>query len=61
MVVGTLIIIMAILAALALLGGLISLGIASGIFVLMFADVIVFGAIVYLIYKHHKNKKNKKK
>lgn len=28
--------------------------------VVAFADVVVFGAIVYLIYRHHKNKKNKK-
>lgn len=60
MIVGMLILIIAIAVALAILIGLISLGIASGFFILMFADVIVFGAIVYLIYKHHKNTKNKK-
>lgn len=60
MIVGMLILIIAIAVALAILIGLISLGIASGFFILMFADVVVFGAIVYLIYKHHKNKKNKK-
>lgn len=49
--------IIAIVVALAILGGLISLGIASGLFILMFADVVVFGAIIYCIYKHHKNKK----
>ena len=60
MIVGMLILIIAIVAALVILIGLISLGIASGFFILMFADVVVFGAIVYLIYRHHKNKKNKK-
>lgn len=60
MIVGMLILIIAIAVALAILIGLISLGIASGFFILMFADVVVFGAIIYLIYKHHKNKKNKK-
>lgn len=60
MIVGMLILIIAIVVALAILIGLISLGIASGFFILMFADVVVFGAIVYLIYRHHKNKKNKK-
>lgn len=60
MIVGMLILIIAIAVALAILIGLISLGIASGFFILMFADVVVFGAIVYLIYRHHKNKKNKK-
>lgn len=60
MIVGMLILIIAIMVALAILIGLISLGIASGFFILMFADVVVFGAIVYLIYRHHKNKKNKK-
>ena len=57
MIVGMLILIIAIVVALAILIGLISLGIASGFFILMFADVVVFGAIVYLIYRHHKNKK----
>lgn len=57
MIVGMLILIIAIAVALAILIGLISLGIASGFFILMFADVVVFGAIVYLIYRHHKNKK----
>ena len=61
MVLGTLVVIIAMVVALAILFGLISVGIASGIFVLMFADVIVFGAIIYLIYRRHKNKKNKKK
>ena len=60
MIVGMLILIIAIVVALAILIGLISLGIASGFFILMFADVVVFGAIVYLIYRHHKNRKNKK-
>ena len=60
MIVGMLILIIAIVVALAILIGLISLGIASGFFILMFADVVVFGAIVYLIYRHRKNKKNKK-
>lgn len=60
MIVGMLILIIAIVVALAILIGLISLGIASGFFILMFADVVVFGAIVYLIYRHYKNKKNKK-
>ena len=60
MIVGMLILIIAIAVALGILIGLISLGIASGFFILMFADVVVFGAIVYLIYRHHKNKKNKK-
>ena len=60
MIVGMLILIIAIVVALSILIGLISLGIASGFFILMFADVVVFGAIVYLIYRHHKNKKNKK-
>lgn len=60
MIVGMLILIIAIVVALVILIGLISLGIASGFFILMFADVVVFGAIVYLIYRHHKNKKNKK-
>lgn len=60
MIVGMLILIIAIVVALAILIGLISLGIASGFFILMFADVVVFGAIIYLIYRHHKNKKNKK-
>ena len=60
MIVGMLILIIAIVVALAISIGLISLGIASGFFILMFADVVVFGAIVYLIYRHHKNKKNKK-
>lgn len=60
MIVGMLILIIAIVVALAILIGLISLGIASGFFILMFADIVVFGAIVYLIYRHHKNKKNKK-
>lgn len=60
MIVGMLILIIAIVVALAILIGLISLGIASGFFILMFADVVVFGAIVYLIYRRHKNKKNKK-
>lgn len=60
MIVGMLMLIIAIVVALAILIGLISLGIASGFFILMFADVVVFGAIVYLIYRHHKNKKNKK-
>lgn len=60
MIVGMLILIIAIAVALAILIGLISLGIASGFFILMFADVVVFGAIIYLIYKHHKNKRNKK-
>lgn len=60
MIVGMLILIIAIAVALAILIGLISLGIASGFFILMFADVVVFGAIAYLIYRHHKNKKNKK-
>ena len=60
MIVGMLILIIAIVVALAILIGLIFLGIASGFFILMFADVVVFGAIVYLIYRHHKNKKNKK-
>lgn len=60
MIVGMLMLIIAIVVALAILIGLISLGIASGLFILMFADVVVFGAIVYLIYRHHKNKKNKK-
>lgn len=60
MIIGMLILIIAIVVALAILIGLISLGIASGFFILMFADVVVFGAIVYLIYRHHKNKKNKK-
>lgn len=57
MIAGMLILIIAIVVALAILIGLISLGIASGFFILMFADVVVFGAIVYLIYRHHKNKK----
>ena len=60
MIVGMLILIIAIVVALVILIGLISLGIASGFFILMFADVVVFGAIVYLIYRYHKNKKNKK-
>ena len=60
MIVGMLILIIAIVVALVILIGLISLGIASGFFILMFADVVVFGAIVYLICRHHKNKKNKK-
>ena len=60
MIVGMFVLIIAIVVALAILIGLISLGIASGFFILMFADVVVFGAIVYLIYRHHKNKKNKK-
>ena len=60
MIVGMLILIIAIVVALAILIGLISLGIASGFFILMFADVVVFGAIIYLIYRRHKNKKNKK-
>lgn len=59
MIVGMLILIIAIVVALAILIGLISLGIASGFFILMFADVVVFGAIIYLIYRHQ-NKKNKK-
>lgn len=60
MIVRMLILIIAIVVVLAILIGLISLGTASGFFILMFADVVVFGAIVYLIYRHHKNKKNKK-
>lgn len=52
MIVGMLILIIAIVVALAILIGLISLGIASGFFIPMFADVVVFGAIVYLIYRH---------
>lgn len=59
MIIGTIVCIIAMAVALAILIGLISLGIASGIFLLMFADVVVFGAIIYLIYKHHKNKKKK--
>lgn len=59
MIIGTIVLIIALVVALAILIGLISLGIASGIFLLMFADVVVFGAIIYLICKHHKNKKKK--
>lgn len=59
MVLGTLVVIIAIVVVLAILFGLISVGIASGIFVLMFADVIVFGAIIYLIYRRHKNNSKK--
>lgn len=57
MIIGTIVFIIAMAVALAILIGLISLGIASGIFLLMFADVVVFGVIIYLIYKHHKKKK----
>lgn len=46
--------------ALAILGSLLSLGVVSGFLIMMFADVIVFGVIVYLIVKKLSNRKKKK-
>ena len=46
--------------ALAILGSLLSIGVVSGFLVMMFADVIVFGVIVYLIIKKLRNRKKKK-
>lgn len=60
MVLLCIVLLIAAVVALVILGGLISVGVASGVLVLMFADVIVFGGIIYLIYKHCKKKKDKK-
>ena len=46
--------------ALAILGSLLSIGVVSGFLVMMFADVIVFGVIAYLIIKKLRNRKKRK-
>lgn len=60
MILLTILLIIGIGIALAILGSLLSLGVVSGFLIMMFADVIVFGVIVYLIVKKLSNRKKKK-
>lgn len=60
MILLTILLIIGVGIALAILGSLLSLGVVSGFLIMMFADVIVFGVIVYLIVKELSNRKKKK-
>lgn len=60
MILLTILLIIGVGIALAILGSLLSLGVVSGFLIMMFADVIVFGVIVYLIVKKLSNRKKKK-
>lgn len=60
MILLTILLIIGVGIALAILGSLLSLGVVSGFLIMMFADVIVFGVIVYLIIKRLSNRKKKK-
>lgn len=60
MILLTILLIIGVGIALAILGSLLSLGVVSGFLIMMFADVIVFGVIVYLIVKRLSNRKKKK-
>ena len=53
--------IIALLVAFSLLGFLLSLGVAGGVFLLMFADLIACAAIIYCIIKCWRKRKNGRK